>query len=122
MSNNNCEKLRELLIRLLIDEKIDFSLNTCLGRSLPHIINFSLQGIRSEEVVSYLDANEIYVSSGSACTSGDNKPSHVLLAMGRTEEEANSAIRVSMNYDTTEDDIKTFVSVLADGVRLLRRY
>lgn len=121
MSNDNCEKLRELLIRLLRNDKVDFSLNTCLDKSLPHIINFSLQGVRSEEMVSYLDANEIYVSSGSACTSGDNKPSHVLTAMGRSPEEANSAIRVSMSYDTTEKDIRTFVRVLEDGINLLRR-
>ena len=121
MSTSRCGELRDLLIRLLRDDKVDFSINTCLERSLPHILNISLQGVRSEEMVSYLDANEIYVSSGSACTSGDGKPSYVLLAMGKTEEEANSAIRVSMSYDTTEDDIRTFEKKLVEGIKLLRR-
>lgn len=121
MSQNKCGELRDLLIRLLRAENVDFSLNTYLDRSLPHILNFSLHGVRAEEMVAFLDVNKIYISSGSACTSGDNKPSHVLLAMGKTEEEANSSIRVSMSYDTTEQDIKTFVSVLKEGVDLLRR-
>lgn len=121
MSNSKCGELRQRLISLLEERLGKIGFNTWVHNSLPHIFNFSIEGVRSEELVSYLDANEIYVSSGSACTSGDGKPSHVLLAMGRTEEEANSAIRVSMSYNTTWKDLETFVDKLAEGVDLLRR-
>ena len=121
MSSGRCEKLRNMCIDMMADNIDNFKLNTIIDQSLPHVLNFTIDGVNAEEMVAYLDANEIYVSSGSACTSGDNKPSHVLLAMGRTEEEANSSIRISLSSDITEHDIKTFVLTLAEGVKLLRR-
>ena len=121
MSTSKCDELRRLCISLLNESIEKVTYNTLLDKSLPHILNFTVHGVRAEELVSYLDANKIFISSGSACTSGDQKPSHVLLAMGRTEEEAESSIRISMSHETTKSDIRTFVSVLAEGVKLLRK-
>lgn len=121
MASDRCSKLRNMCIELMNENVDGFKLNTNLYKSLPHVLNFTINNVKAEELVSYLDLNEIYVSSGSACTSGENKPSHVLMAMGRSEEEANSSIRVSLSSDITEHDIRMFVMTLADGIKLLRR-
>ena len=52
-----------------------------------------------------LEQEGVYVSTGSACHSRRAHPSHVLLAMGRTEQEAISAVRLSLGPDTTEEDV-----------------
>ena len=54
----------------------------------------------------------IFFSSGSACSSGSEKPSHVLLAMGLTEEEAHCSLRFSLSFDQTKEDIKKLLSEL----------
>jgi cysteine desulfurase len=56
-----------------------------------------------------LDAAGVSVSAGSACTAGVNRPSHVLLAMGRSEDEATGALRVTLGYTTTEADVANFL-------------
>ena len=60
-----------------------------------------------------MDQHGISLSSGSACKSGSPEPTHVLIAMGRTEEEAHCAVRFSLSRDTTEEDINETVSALA---------
>jgi cysteine desulfurase len=57
-----------------------------------------------------LDAAGVSVSAGSACTAGVNRPSHVLLAMGRTEDEATGALRITLGYTSTEADIDAFLT------------
>lgn len=79
--------------------------------ALPYILNFSVEGIRSETMLHFLAQREVYVSSGSACAKG--KPSHVLSAMGLNKNRADSALRVSFSKENTEDD----VDALADGVK-----
>ncbi len=56
-----------------------------------------------------LDLDGIAVSSGSACSSGSFKPSHVLTAMGANEDEAKSALRISLGWATTSADIDAFL-------------
>lgn len=63
---------------------------------------------------------DIAVSDGSACTSGSPMPSHVLLAMGQTDEEAESTIRFSMGYATTNEDIRVAITATVQGVRTVR--
>jgi len=72
---------------------------------LPNTLNLSLPGIRGESLVLALDQQGISFSSGSACRSGSPKPSHALLAMGLTEEQAHCAIRLSLGVDTTREHI-----------------
>ena len=87
-----------------------------------HITNFCFQnsekrGIDGEMLLLNLDIEGICVSNGSACTSGAVEPSHVLLALGREPEQANSSIRISFGKHTTKEDISHLVlsleSVLA---------
>ena len=82
--------------------------------------NIRIDGIRSEELMSMLDAQDIYVSAGSACNSDSGKPSHVLTAIGLSEEEANSSIRVSISEDTTIEEVETFVQYLKYDIDILK--
>lgn len=72
-------------------------------------IQVSLPGIRAETQLMALDLDGIAVSSGSACSSGSIKPSHVLLAMGASEEQAQGALRFSCGWNTTKQEVDTFV-------------
>ena len=68
-------------------------------------MNVTLPGFRGESLVLALDQQGISFSSGSACRSGSPKPSHALLALGLTEEEAHCTIRLSLGLDNTREDI-----------------
>jgi cysteine desulfurase len=67
-----------------------------------------------------LDQHGIQVSTGSACQAGVPEPSHVLLAMGLSEETARGALRFSLGYHTTEDDIEAVASVFPRVVEQAR--
>jgi cysteine desulfurase NifS len=88
------------------------TLNGHRENRLPNTLNLTLPGLRGESLVVALDQHGISLSSGSACKSGSPKPTHVLLAMGRTEEEAHCAVRLSLSHNTTEQDIDATVSAL----------
>jgi cysteine sulfinate desulfinase/cysteine desulfurase-like protein len=76
---------------------------------LPNTLNMTLPGIRGESLVLALDQAGISLSSGSACRSGSPEPSHVLLAIGLSSEEAHCSVRLSLGPDTTEEDVDTTI-------------
>ena len=83
------------------------------GENAPRVgntCNVGLQGVPAQTQMMALDLDGIAVSSGSACSSGSFKPSHVLTAMGANEEEAKSALRISMGWATTPADIDAFLT------------
>lgn len=83
------------------------------GDHMPRVGNTSnigLHGVPAQTQMMALDLDGIAVSSGSACSSGSFKPSHVLTAMGADESEAKSALRISMGWNTTQHDIDTFLN------------
>lgn len=84
------------------------------GANAPRVGNTSdicLPGIPAETQLMNLDLEGISVSSGSACSSGAFKASHVLMAMGASEDQAKSALRISMGWATTPGDIDRFLAV-----------
>lgn len=83
----------------------------------PYIINISA-GRRSEIMLHFLEQKEIYVSSGSACSKGAQ--SGVLAEFGVNQKDADSAIRISMNAETTEEELLIFVESLKDGIEKIR--
>ena len=83
----------------------------------PYIVNFSVQGIRSETMLHFLEEREIYVSSGSACSKGAK--SGVLAAYGIPDDRADSAIRVSFSGETEPEMLETLLSAIRDGQRTL---
>ena len=85
--------------------------------ALPYIVNFSLLGQKSEVLLNFLSAREIYVSSGSACKKG--LPSHVLKAMNLPQKTLDGAIRVSFSHTNTETDVDTLLVALEEAVTSL---
>jgi cysteine sulfinate desulfinase/cysteine desulfurase-like protein len=79
---------------------------------LPNTLNLTLPGLRGESLVVALDQRGIALSSGSACKSGSPEPTHVLLAMGRTAEEAHCSVRFSLSRETNEEDIDETLTAL----------
>ena len=73
-------------------------------------ISFSLNGSTSETLLLALDLEGMAISSGSACSSGTVKPSHVLTAMGISEQEAGCALRVSLGWNTSQQDVEDFIA------------
>lgn len=87
---------------------------------VPSILNYSFEGIEGESLVLLLDLNGIACGSGSACTSGEPGPSHVLKSLGLSEELARGSLRVSLGRFNTEEEIEDFLEVLKDSVEKLR--
>ncbi len=79
---------------------------------LPNFATAAFGGIRGEELLMALDLAGVAASSGSACASGSLDPSHVLLAMGLSMEEALGSLRLTVGYETTADEVETAVTVL----------
>ncbi|MFW6151131.1 MAG: cysteine desulfurase family protein, partial [Chloroflexota bacterium] len=79
---------------------------------LPNTLNLTLPGLRGESIVIALDQHGIALSSGSACKSGSPEPTHVLMAMGRSEEEAHCAVRLSLSRHTTKEDTDDTIAAL----------
>lgn len=86
----------------------------------PAIGSYRLPGVSANAQLIRLDLDRIAVSAGSACASGSLKPSHVLRAMGWTEEETREVIRVSFGRTTTEDDIDRFIHAWRNMARSAR--
>jgi cysteine sulfinate desulfinase/cysteine desulfurase-like protein len=83
-------------------------------RRLPNTLSITFPGMRGESLVLALDQRGIALSSGSACHAGMAEPSHVLLAMGLTEEEAHCALRFSLGRENSADDIERTLSALKE--------
>ena len=89
--------------------------------SAPHILNFSIEGFKSEVVIHALDQHEVYVSTTSACSSKKSKPSQTLLSMGVGEKLADRAIRVSLSYHNTMEEAERFISLLKQETAQLEK-
>ena len=77
--------------------------------------------IEGEALLISLDLRGFAVSSGAACSSGAVEPSHVLIAIGLTREQARSSIRFSLGPENTEEQVDALIEAVADSVRHLRR-
>lgn len=113
--------LRDELAQRILEEIPGSSLNTDLENSLPNILNASFEAAEGESIQLYLDAEGIVVSTGSACASGDIKPSHVLMAKTGDAEVAHSSIRFSFGLDNTEEDIDKVMAVLPGIIDRLQK-
>ncbi|MEM4658437.1 MAG: cysteine desulfurase family protein, partial [Candidatus Methanosuratincola sp.] len=96
------------------------SINGDPERRVAGTLNVCFPGAEGEAVVMGLDLEGIAVSTGSACSEGNVEPSHVLLAMGLTKEEALSSVRFSLGRFTTEEDIERLLGVLPRVVARVR--
>lgn len=117
------EKLRDKLIADVLIKIEGNKLNgpDNPGDKLPNIANFSFEGVEGESLVLALDQEGIAVSTGSACTSQALTPSHVLMAMGLSDLEAHSSLRISLGKYTTLAEVNYFLKVLPGIIEKLRK-
>ena len=87
---------------------------------LPGNVSFCFEGIEGEALLLLLDANGVFASSGSACTSGSLDPSHVLLAIGRVHDVAHGSLRLSLCEYNTEEEVDHILEAVPQVVQLLR--
>jgi cysteine desulfurase len=88
---------------------------------LPHVLNVSFPGISAETMLMNMDMSGIAASSGSACTSGSLEPSHVLQAMGLSEDRIRSAVRFSFGYGNVHESVTIAAQKIATIVKRLRK-
>jgi cysteine desulfurase NifS len=109
--------MREKLYKGILNIVPEAILNGHPDNRLPNTLNVTLPGIRGESLVLALDSKGVYFSSGSACKSGSPEPSHVLLAIGLSEEEAHCALRFSLGLDNTDEQIETTLELLEQVIK-----
>lgn len=112
-------------IHMLLKEGISnmegIHIHTPENNKAPHILNFSIPGIKSETFIHALEQEEIYVSTTSACSSKKKSPSKTLLAMGVSRICADSAIRISLSYENTVEEAITVVDAVKKVTKQLRK-
>ncbi len=121
--NENTAKLVKLRDRLIegLSEISHSILNGDREKRLPSNVHFCFEGIEGESLLLLLDAKGICASSGSACTSGSLDPSHVLLSIGRVHEIAHGSLRLSLDEDTTENEVEYMIQSVREVVEYLRK-
>lgn len=112
--------LREQLIEGLEKSLDHFILTGHRTLRLPGNVSICVKFVEGESLLLYLDQEGFACSSGSACTSGNLEPSHVLLAMGISPETAQGSLRISLGRNNTAEDIKRFISAIVKIVGRLR--
>lgn len=118
--NENLKKQKEIwnyAKQTLLDTKLA-TINSA-DDVLPYILNISVEGYRSETLLHFLEAQGVYVSSGSACAKGEG--SYVLREMGLLRNHVDSALRISFSRDNTKEDIDILKDALISATQKLRR-
>lgn len=112
--------LRDRLIAGIRSRIPDATLTGHPTERLPNNASFCFRGTQGEALIVSLDLEGFSASSGSACTSGDTEPSHVLLALGLDRELAQGSLRITLGRDTTSEDIDALLAALPPIVARLR--
>lgn len=117
--NAYVKELRDKLLSTLLS--IDgVYLNGSLEDRVVSNINVRIDGVKGQDVVAMADQYGICISAGSACNEGQDTPSHVLKAIGLTDEEALSSIRITLGHDNTIEEIDRVCDILPKIIKRLR--
>jgi cysteine desulfurase len=119
--NIRLKQLQDYLIDKIQKTITKAYLNGHRIKRLPNNINFSFSGIEGEAMILLLDQAKIYCSTGSACSSSDLSPSHVLLATGLALELAHGSLRITLGRKTTKKDLDIVVNELVKIISFLRK-
>jgi len=114
-------KLRDKLIKGVLEKIPNSYLNGHPKKRLPNNANFSFSFVEGESLVIQLDLMGIAASTGSACSSAKLEPSHVLLATGLKHEQAHGSLRLTLGRWTKEGDINYLLKVLPEVIKKLRK-
>ena len=118
----NVTKARDLLLSLLVGRYGDkVRINTDTARSLPYILNVSFAPLRAEVMLHALESRNVFVSTGSACSSHKKNRSPVLTAMGIADNIIDGSLRISFARDVTEDDVRLGFERICESVKELKR-
>lgn len=112
--------LREQLYATYDAHKCPIYKNGDLESCSPYINSFTIIGIDAKKIMAILDLKGIKIATGSACSSGENKPSRVLKVIGLTNEEATGTIRISINENNTKDEIDLLCYLLKGDIEVLK--
>ncbi len=112
--------LRDQMEKAIFEKISDVSITAKESLRLNNTSSLVIDNIDGETLLMSLDLKGFSVSTGAACSSGNPEPSPVLLAMGLSKSEAQSSLRVSLGWDTSEADVINFVNTLALIVAKLR--
>jgi cysteine desulfurase len=116
-----CASLRDRLWEGILAKIPRVRRNGSAVHVLPNTLNVELEGAAGELLLQALDLEGVAVSSGAACASGSIEPSHVLVAMGRTAQEARGSLRLSVGHGVDEAQIDRVLALLPDLVERARR-
>jgi cysteine desulfurase len=116
------EALRDELVDRVLASVPDVVVNggASAAHRLPGIAHLGFRGCEGDSLLMLLDAAGIECSTGSACTAGVPQPSHVLLAMGQSDDAARSALRFSLGHTSTREDLDRLIAVLPGAVERAR--
>ncbi|AJW71588.1 cysteine desulfurase family protein [Nitrosopumilus adriaticus] len=117
---SNMKKLRDYMIKRVLDEIPQVTLNGHSESRLPNNIHFTFLGVNGEDLIIKLDEFGIAASTGSACSVNTQKASHVLEAMGFSLEQITGSLRLTIGIFNNEDEINETVEVLKRVVEELR--
>ena len=116
----HARRLRDRLIAGVTERIPGARLSGHPTERLPNSASFTFRGVEGESILLHLDHLRIAASSGSACTTGSEEPSHVLLALGLSAEEARGSLRLTVGRSNTAEEIERAIEVLPGIVQRLR--
>jgi cysteine desulfurase len=105
--------LQKLFLDLLAEKLPEARINGSQKHRLPNNVHLTIPGKDNERLMMQLDEQGVLVAVGSACSASSEEPSHVLKAIGMSDEEAQSSLRITMGRSTTEATVRKAVDVLA---------
>lgn len=114
------ESLRGMIVEYVSRELPSASIHGHSENHLPGVLNIGFPSVDGQTLLMNLDLDGFAISTGSACSSGSPKPSQTLKAMGLSDDECRSALRVSLGRFTQESDVKSFIDALSTHVRQLK--
>lgn len=113
--------LRDVFLNeLSVEMDGEFHINGDTDRRSSAIISLTLPGVNSESLLLLLDQQDIYLSAGSACSASDATTSHVLRGIGLSEESVACTVRISMGFDTTDDEMRQAAQGVASAAHRLK--
>lgn len=121
IQNIKIRQLRDQLLRGILKNVKGAELTGSKEKRLANNIHVRVQGIEGRDMVIALDQKGIAVSSGSACSEKNQEPSHVLLALGCSLQEASSGVRITLGKNTTKDEIQKAMKVFILALDQLRQ-
>ena len=121
LHNIKIRQFRDKLIKTILKLVTDSQLNGSPVHRLPNNVNISFNSAEGEAIVISLDQKGIACSTGSACSSRSLEPSHVLLALGLSHEEAHGSLRITLGRYTAEQEVVKLLKVLPPIIERLRK-